>query len=290
VNVARPAELAAWDGARWVPWWRADAAPARWAAPHPVVTGAVAWRRVRPGIEAGTLRLAGEGEAWRFNVALLRVDPARIELALHVKRGADGRALPWSVAELPSDAVLAANAGMFDVVGPWGWVVLDGDERQAPGTGPLSSALVIDSAGRARIIGADSIPALRRSRAARWAVQSYPTALAGDGEVPPPLRQPGRGVNLTHRDARLAVAILRDGRLLLALTRFDGLGGALGEVPFGPTLPEMTAVLGALGARQAVFLDGGISAQMAVRDDAGRVERWDALRRVPLALVGRDRR
>lgn len=286
----RAPRLAAWEGGRWVTWWNADAAPARWGSPHPVVERAVRWRPVRPGIETAVLRLSGDAEAWRFNVALLRVDPARIELALHVKRAADGRALPWSVAELPEDAVLAANAGMFDIAGPWGWIVLDGTERQAPGIGPLSSALVVDTAGYARIVGADSIAALRRTRDVRWAVQSYPTALEGDGEVPAALRQPGRGVNLTHRDARLAVATTRDGRVLLALTRFDGLAGALDEVPFGPTLPEMTAVLGALGAQRAVFLDGGISAQMAVRDEAGRVERWDALRRVPLALVGRERR
>jgi hypothetical protein len=286
---APPQRLAAWDGSRWVTWWHADAAPLRWEAPHPVVSRAVRWRHVRPGLETGLLRLSGNGEAWRFNVALVRVDPARLTLSLHVKRSADGRAMPWSVAELPADAVLGLNAGMFDVVGPWGWVVLDGDERQPPGFGPVSSALVVDSGGRPRIVGADSIAAVRASGDVRWAVQSYPTALEGDGAVPPALRQPGRGVNLAHRDARLAVATLRDGRLLVALTRFDGLGGALDVVPFGPTLPEMTAVLGALGAQRAVFLDGGISAQMAVRDSAGRLQQWEGVRRVPLALVARPR-
>ena len=75
----------------------------------------------------------------------------------------------------------------------------------------------------------------------------------------------------------------------IALTRFDGLGGALGAIPLGPTLPEMTAVLGALGARDAVFLDGGLSAQMAVRHADSRVERWDGMRGVPLWCVGMRR-
>lgn len=288
VPPASAQRLAVWDGTRWVTWWDAAAAPVRWGAAHPVVSAAVQWRHVGRGLETGLLRLSGKGEAWRFNVVLVRADPAHLGLSLHVKRHADGRALPWSVAELPQDAVLGLNAGMFDVVGPWGWLVLDGDERQPPGSGPLSSALVIDSAGRARIVGADSIP-VERMRRPRWAVQSYPTALQADGELPLPLRASGEGVNTRHRDARLAVATMRDGRVLVALTRFDGLGGALDVVPLGPTLPEMAAVLGALGAQRAVFLDGGISAQMAVRDSAGRVQTWSGLRNVPLALVARRR-
>ena len=284
------ARLAVWDGDRWRPWWSAADAPARWMEAHRVVSRSVAWRAARPGVDVGVLRMSGEGEAWRFNVVRLRVDPTQVELALHVDRGRDGRALPWSVERTPSDAVLAINAGMFDVVGPWGWIVLDGEERQAPGRGPLSSAIVIDDAGWLAIIPADSIPAARASRTVRWAVQSYPTALERDGEVPTPLRRAGLGVNVSHRDARLAVATLRDGRVLLALTRFDGLGGALDEVPFGPTLPEMSAILGALGAQRAVFLDGGISAQMAVRGTDGRLERWDGLRRVPVGMVGRARK
>jgi exopolysaccharide biosynthesis protein len=88
-----------------------------------------------------------------------------------------------------------------------------------------------------------------------------------------------------HRDARLALGRLPDGRLIVALTRFDALGGALGEVPFGPTVPEMAALMGALGCTDAVLLDGGISAQMLVRDSLGAAHEWRGIRRVPLALV-----
>jgi len=44
--------------------------------------------------------------------------------------------------------------------------------------------------------------------------------------------------------------------------------------------------MGALGARDAVLLDGGISAQLLVRDAQGTARRWPGLRRVPLGLVG----
>jgi hypothetical protein len=49
----------------------------------------------------------------------------------------------------------------------------------------------------------------------------------------------------------------------------------------------MAAVMGALGARQAMLLDGGISAQLAVRDSSGAVQQWPGIRKVPLGLVAR---
>jgi hypothetical protein len=74
--------------------------------------------------------------------------------------------------------------------------------------------------------------------------------------------------------------MLRDGRVLLALTRFDLLGGVLSELPFGPTVPEMSAIMGALGCAQAMLLDGGISGQLRVAG-AGV---WEGYRRVPVGM------
>jgi exopolysaccharide biosynthesis protein len=97
-------------------------------------------------------------------------------------------------------------------------------------------------------------------------------------------------VNLQHRDARLALGLLRDGRVLIAMTRFEALGGALSNLPFGLTTPEMAALMGALGASRAVLLDGGISSQMLVREESGEVRTWKGLREVPLGLVAFARR
>jgi len=49
------------------------------------------------------------------------------------------------------------------------------------------------------------------------------------------------------------------------MTRFDVMGEAIGGFPMGPTTPEMAAIMGALGATDAVMLDGGISAQLLLR-------------------------
>ena len=81
--------------------------------------------------------------------------------------------------------------------------------------------------------------------------------------------------------------VLADGRLLIALTRFEGLGGRLQLLPLGLTTPEMAALMGALGCRDAVLLDGGVSGQLAIRDAAGEVRRWPGLRRWAWRAVSR---
>jgi hypothetical protein len=44
-----------------------------------------------------------------------------------------------------------------------------------------------------------------------------------------------------------------------------------------------------MGASDAVMLDGGISAQLLLRDTEQHAHRWPGLRKVPLALVARAR-
>jgi hypothetical protein len=289
--------LAVAQGGRWVPWWRSDRAPARWAAPEPALAAGVRWRAAANGVELGEVRLAGSGEAWRVRVVVARLDPGRVRLAL-AAAGRAGRGA-WTL-DSAGPAALAFNAGQFRGATPWGWVVHGGREYRAPGAGPLAPAVVIDTAGRVRVVPAAALPALRArtladgpAGAVREAFQSYPALLEG-GAVPAPLRAAGRGVDVAHRDARLALGTLPDGRVLVALTRFDAVGGpagaALGAVPFGPTVPEMAAVMGALGARDAVLLDGGISAQLLVGGTGGApARRWPGLRAVPLGVVGTAR-
>ena len=273
------------------PWWRADRAPTRWAGPLPGVAGAVAWQPVADGIDWGTLRLAGTGEAWRLRVILVRLDPRRVRVRLDTAFTRPGMAAAWTIARAPRDAAVAVNAGQFVGSMPWGWVVLDGRVFLSPGHGPLSTAVLIDSTGRFQWVDGDGVARAAQSGALpRFAFQSYPTLLTGDGDVPMPLRAPvPGGVDLAHRDARLALGELRDGRVIIALTRFDALDGSMDFVPFGLTTPEMAAVMGALGCRRAVALDGGISSQLMLRGPRGEVHAWRGLRKVPLALVATPR-
>jgi hypothetical protein len=232
------------------------------------------------------LRLSGDGEAWRVGVALVRFDPAQVSLQLAYTPDRLNRPGRWSVNDAPPAALFALNAGQFSGRGPWGWMIQDGIELSPPGTGPLAPAIVVDSAGRLGFVPADSIPLVRARGGLRLAFQSYPAVLVDEGTIPVPLRQPGRGVSLTHRDARLAICEQRDGRWLIALTRFEGLGGALASLPFGLTTPEMAALMGGLDCRRAVLLDGGMSGQLMVRNAGGTAETWNGLRRVPVGLFG----
>jgi hypothetical protein len=284
VALAAGPTLSVERGGRWHTWWRQESAPAVWEAALPQVAGAVEWKPAGTGIEWGTLRMSGAGEAWRIRVIAVRIDPGKLALRLAVP--APGRGAPnrWTIDHADDDAVLALNAGQFGSGGAWGWIVRDGIERQAPGSGPLAPAVVIDRSGTLRLVPPDSIASVRASGQVLEAFQSYPMILEGDGAIPRAIRSAGTGVDLEHRDARLAIGELRDGRVLIALTRFEGLGGMLESLPFGLTTPEMAAVMGALGARRAVLLDGGISSQLLLRTPKGELA-WRGMRYVPLGLT-----
>jgi uncharacterized protein YigE (DUF2233 family) len=277
--------LAVRDGTGWVIWWRRDAAPARWGSEAPLA-GRVAWRPGTAGVEWGELQLRGASEAWRTRLVLVRLDPRRVGLSLVT---AFTRNESWTVADAGAGAALALDAGQFRQSLPWGWVVSGGQEILAPQYAPLAGAVVVAASGEVRVVPPDRVAAERERGTAREAFQSYPMLLR-DGVVPAPLVESGRDVSVEHRDARLALGTLGDGRVVVALTRFDALGQALGRVPFGLTSAEMAAVMGALGCRQALLLDGGISGQLMVREAAGSVRTWPGTRSVPLGLVGRTRR
>jgi exopolysaccharide biosynthesis protein len=236
-------------------------------------------------MEWGELQLRGASEAWRTRVVLVRFDPRRLVLSLAT---AFTRNEDWSIADTDSGVALAFDAGQFRHALPWGWVVSQGREVLAPEYAPLAGAVIVDSSGAVRIVAPDNVAAERERGNAREAFQSYPMLLQ-DGAIPAPLREAGKGVDLAHRDARLALGTLADGRVVVALTRFDALGESFGRVPFGLTTPEMAAVMGALGCRQALLLDGGISGQLVVRKADGSVRSWSGTRGVPLGLVGRTR-
>jgi len=277
-------KLAVLDGGRFVTWWRSASAPARWPAADPAVLRALEWAPLGPGLDLAELTIAGSGEAWRLRVVAARLDPARLRFELVEASRDGGTVADWTLDGLPAGAVLGVNAGQFSGGRAWGWLVRDGRQAQPPGAGPLSMAFCALADGALRFVPVDAIPAAARGPVA-WAFQSYPVLLGGDGEVPAQLAAPGLGVDLAHRDARLAIGELRDGRVLVALTRFAAAGDALGSLPFGPTVPEMAALMGALGCRRALALDGGVSAQLALRDAAGALHAWRGWRRVPLALV-----
>lgn len=284
-----PSELAVVVDGRAVTWWRSDRAPAAWHAVHEEVARAVRWHDPTDAVAWGELSLRGTGEARRTDIVLVRIDPRRVTVRLDLPP-ADASpaswlsAAGWSIALAPSNARVAMNAGQFTAGGAWGWLVRDGDEIQPPRFAPLAPAVAVDDAGVVRIVPARAVDSLRAAGGVRQAFQSYPTLLEA-GRVPRALQRGGLGVDVAHRDARLALGVLPDGKVLIALTRFAGLGGVLDRLPFGLTTPEMAALMGALGCVDAELLDGGVSGQLRVLDAAGEAHEWAGMRRVPVGLV-----
>lgn len=247
------------------------------------LAGAIPWQPVRPGLERAEYMASRSGPLSRVRVIALRLDPCRIRLDFATRTRDLGSLGAWTIDSLPPEAVLAFNAGQFRSGAPWGWWVQRGEERQPPGTGALGMALTIDSTGRVALRTPDEIATHPR---VDLALQSYPTLLV-DGALPTPLRAPNRGVDLEHRDSRLAIGVTRDGRVVLALTRFEAVAGVGSTLPYGPTIPELAALMRDLGAVRALGLDGGLSSQMALRQADGTLARWSNWRWVPMGVVGR---
>jgi hypothetical protein len=193
----------------------------------------------------------------------------------------------WTIDVAPDDAAFAFNAGQFKETGPWGWLILEREERRNPGFGPLSVGVAFDDRGALRWIAFKDLEKARADRSLRYAFQSYPTLLFDN--VVPALPASEDLLDRSHRDARLILAEDSAGRMLLLFTRYDGLGAAGGRVPIGLTVPESIVLITAIGARHAVMLDGGVSAQLLVRDRSGRAQTWKGMRAVPLALIARPR-
>jgi uncharacterized protein YigE (DUF2233 family) len=246
------------------------------------VASSLLWQAVAPGVWQASAPMARKGPLAPVRATVLKLDPAQVRFELQRVTREHGLRGAWTVDSLPANGLAAWNAGQFTGPAPWGWLVRDGREEQPPASAPLGMAFVVDREGRVSLVPTRDLA--RRRTAAQLAFQSYP-ALLVDGAMPWALKANGRGVRLERRDSRVAIGTLPDGHVLVAITRFTGLGEAGAELPWGPTVPEMAAWMRTQGCRDAMMLDGGLSSQMAVRGRDGTVSRWPNLRAVPLGMV-----
>ncbi len=234
------------------------------------------------GVIHDELRMASKGPLGHVRAIVVTIDPAQYRFRLDLARTHQHLRPAWNVDSIPQNAVAAVNAGQFLGGFPWGWLVRNGEETQPPGSGTLAMAFVTDSSGNPSLITPAEIP-LARNRVVN-AFQSYP-ALLVDGEIPWELRENGRGVNLYHRDSRLAICVDTTDHVLIVITRVEVPGNVGATFPYGPTIPEMAEYMKSLGCNRAMLLDGGLSSQLAVRDNRGSLTKWTNWRMVPLGLV-----
>lgn len=204
---------------------------------------------------------------WAINT--LEVDLSKCIAAVAVK-GADSAAGRTKTSTLlaglaKSEPVFGgANADFFNVANgtPIGLLVVDGRMIHPPGPEP---ALAFDSAGVAHI---ERFSATETSLAPffpREAVGGRRLLLRDGKIVPAPdtAHEPG----FVARNPRTAAGVSRDGKHLVLAT-IDGRQKPYSD---GTTLHETATIMLALGAREALNLDGGGSTTLVYRDASGEL-------------------
>jgi uncharacterized protein YigE (DUF2233 family) len=274
-------------------WWTASGRSASLTSAASRMPASIQWTVRAPGVETAELPLRVLPGIIRLHVVLVRLTTGAFDTRIvHATDESHFRGT-WTVDSSRTDdrVRVAVNAGQFLETGPWGWIVEGGTELAGPRRAPLAAAIGFDSTGHVRWFD-DSDVAYHRTHpreSARivTAFQSYPRLLEA-GRIVDAVAT-GAGMDVSHRDTRLAIGTMDDGAIVLALTRLGRDESAASRIPIGLTTREMAGLMKAIGCRDAMMLDGGLSAQLFVRPDTAPPLLWRGARRVPIGLVFRTR-
>lgn len=258
--------------AGWLPWPAFN--PADSAVATPMLDAAIAWRDSAGWIRVGTFDIRAGGSL-RNSVAVLDVDPRQVRFSLGLTPPTARRtASEWMNAD--TTLLMAVNTGLFRENGtPQGLVLVEG-RRASALAGWLDVVVGIDSSLHATDVDGG------RTLETPFAFQTLPW-LVRDGRVALGATS-GLRLSRTHRDRRITLCWRPNGMLRFMLSNFEVFGANAGRIPIGLTIPEQAALAAGAGCRDAVALDGGISAQIAYRAN-GRVQRMPGWRKVPLMLL-----
>ena len=278
---AAPPALELRIGGSWAPWRSFE--PGAPAVRDTLLERATVWRDHAPGLSIGAFEVRTPGHLWTNSVAIVAVDPRVLRFELDAPPGWARRTAEEALRD--SGVVLAVNTGLFRANGTPQGLVLDRGRRRSALAGWLDAVVVVED-GRLRVTDNQGTRALGALGEGASAFQTLPW-LVREGRV---VLGVTSGVRLSrdHRDRRFTLCLDGDGSVRFLLSNFEVFGQAAGRIPVGLTIPEQTVIAAAAGCRDAVALDGGISAQLAVRGSA-RVHRMPGWRRVPLLLVARRR-
>jgi exopolysaccharide biosynthesis protein len=268
-------------GEAWRPW--RDALPNSAATHERLLDEAVTWKDSAAGLRRGEFEVRTASGYLRNSMAIIELDPARVRFSLGITPpGARRAAAEWLASD--SSLILTSNTGLFRENGtPQGLVLLEG-RRHSALAGWLDAVVVIED-GAVRITDVEGARGSRLSPLAS-AFQTLPW-LIRDGRVVFG-HTSGLRLSRTHRDRRITLCLDPNGTVRLLLSNFEMFGTSAGTVPIGLTIPEQAALAAGAGCRDAVALDGGISAQIALRAGA-RTVKMPGWRKVPLMLLARRR-
>jgi exopolysaccharide biosynthesis protein len=275
---AAPPALELRVGGSWLPWRSFE--PGAPAVRDTLLERATTWRDRAPGVAIGAFEVRTPGHLWTNSVAIVAVDPREIGFAVDAPPGWARRTAEEALRD--SGLVLAVNTGLFRENGTPQGLVLAGGRRRSALAGWLDAVVVVED-GRLRVTDIAGARALGPDASA---FQTLPW-LVREGRVVLGVTS-GLRLSRDHRDRRLTLCLGDDGLVRFLLSNFEVFGQAAGRVPVGLTIPEQAVIAAAVGCRDAVALDGGISAQLVVRG-AAREHRMPGWRRVPLLLVARRR-
>jgi uncharacterized protein YigE (DUF2233 family) len=275
---AAPPALELRVGGTWLPWRAFE--PGAPAVRDTQLERATTWRDRAPGVAVGAFEVRTRGYLWTNSVAIVAVDPRVFLFAIDAPPDWARRTAEEALAD--SGIVLAVNTGLFRKNGTPQGLVLDRGRRRSALAGWLDAVVVVED-GRLRVTDIEGARTLGEGASA---FQTLPW-LVREGRV---VLGVTSGVRLSrdHRDRRFTLCLEGDGSVRFLLSNFEVFGQAAGRVPVGLTIPEQAVIAAAAGCRDAVALDGGISAQLVVRGSA-RVHRMPGWRRVPLLMVARRR-
>ena len=234
---------------------RAVAPPA--LAPLPFVTDTSRLERVADGVWYRYLHVPSG--PWAIHV--LDVDLTRCNRIVALKGGdnAAGRTkttqLLAGLARTTNDASVVAgvNADFFSLANgtPVGLLVVDGRKLTEPGN---ESAFVVDSSGRASVApGTTALGMHPRDAVGGRPFLIRDSVIVGDVDT-------NGDAGFRGRNPRTAVGIARNGRRVL----FAVIDGRQKPYSDGTSLRETATILLALGARDALNLDGGGSSTMVL--------------------------
>ncbi len=239
-------------GETWTPFLDEQLNRRTWPSHEAFLHMAVEFQLIAPGLQYGTLALAREGTENTFDVALLKIDPTQAHLRV-LSEASDGFR-HTTVRQLLQEngATAAINASLFDTEGqPLGLIIQNGEEYH-PANG-YAGYFVVKHGAPALYINSEGMS----TQGVQEAIQGYPTLMqnyrifdyAKDGE------------HARDIERRSAIAVQPDGSILLLATDvlLDGL-----------SFYELSTILGALGARDALALDGGRSTQLVIQTPSFR--------------------
>jgi hypothetical protein len=208
------------------------------------------WRELAPGAEFAVLRgdpYPGTGSA---DLAVLRLDPARVRLRVrHYRQTLGGHPLGIADWQRRLGALAVFNAGQYYPDSSYMGLLVSGGRFLSKRPHPAFKAALVAGDGRARVLDLDSEPLDPAAPGWDEVAQSFMLFdAAGDTRV----RRSDRVAN------RTAVAEDGEGRIVVVVSEggytLDGFATLLRRLP--------------LGLRLAMSMDGGSEAQMVVA--AGR--------------------